>query len=85
MTPFLSPDFSDRVFKDQSSPNDLQRVTPSPSTYLVRVQYVDGALDRPVLYGMDPDGSVLEERVWIYNCFNAALSCVGLRLSLLPN
>ena len=60
-------------------------MTPPPGSYLARLQYTESALKRPVLRGMNPDGSILNTRIWTYDCFNAALKGVGFRTQFYDN
>jgi hypothetical protein len=73
VTWFLSLAFADGVFKNLFPPSGLGKVTPPPGSYLVRVQYIEIALQRPFLRGIIRDASISTMRIWTYDCFNALL------------
>lgn len=85
VTWFLSLAFADGVFQDLSSYKDLSKAQPPLGSSLYRAKYKKDALDRPIMRNVCADGTVSENRIWTYDCFNSALRGVGQRAGYKEN
>ena len=85
VTWFLSLAFADGVFRDLSSYKDLSKVEPPPGSSLYRAKYTDGASERPIMRNVRADGTISEDKIWTYDCFNLALRGTGQRAGYKEN
>lgn len=85
VTWFLSLTFADGVFKDLSLYKDLRKVEPPLGSSLYRAKYTGGALERPIMRNVRADGTISEDKIWSYDCFNIALRGVGQRAGYKEN
>ena len=73
ITWFRSLAFTDGVFQDMESLNDLETVESIPGSPLYRAKCRPKILECPVMGGMRAVKFMSETRIWKYDCFNSAL------------